>query len=270
MGRLHHIEVYKSGKWHQYSSTPFQEIDDAARECLLIMPDIKRHFGGIRIVAVDGGKDDLDEKRETVYQKMWETSTIKGASRHAVDEGNNNKRKYMIITIIALIVLLVVSFYLYQYGGYSSVSATAPQSRDQANRSSYISHQPGRLPDKSNASGERTAVTHAKEAMEQLLTNHQKLPEQASDVMSVIDVLDHENCSQRDAMEMQLTSVFFDYVSRSKASALDKVNAENIMLLRAKQGQITLKERDRVLIELGCTQLLEIAKLYVTWFATHR
>jgi hypothetical protein len=144
------------------------------------------------------------------------------------------------------------------------------QSASQPVRSSYISHPLAELPKHDQDYLNTLSALQGNDGMNRFFKTHPSVVDQARDIVSVLDGLDYMNCLPRDSTKEHLVNVFGDYLSRVKAPAADKINANNMIETRLKQGQASLQERDQVLKEIGCGGLFGMADIYVVWFQSHQ
>ena len=288
MGEEFHIEVLNRGEWRPYSSTPFSTLDDAAHECLTIMPHLRRVAEGTQITKVTT-KADGSATREPVYNKVWAgaAKAPKPVNLHPKGERRPHgeapfwSKDVLVKTAGAIVGTAAVAAVIWYFshtspsGGEVSVAsplhkplphADAPPSA----RQSYIYHSASGAPPRDDKYDQQLAALQRGGGMEAFFQKSPTLESQAEDVVSVLDSLDYLGCMLRGTTKERLIDTFVKYVNRTGAPAAEKDKAT--LLIDAQTGRTTpeFKERDQPLHEIGCGGLFAVADVYVVWFQTHR
>ena len=87
MEEIYQIEILQFNEWHEHSKTIYSRMEDAAHECLLIMPELRRHSAGVRIVKKEAGTPFQD----VVYEKLWGGNVKKVDPDSAIRSNANEK-----------------------------------------------------------------------------------------------------------------------------------------------------------------------------------
>ena len=284
-----HIEVLKGGAWRAYSPTPFDTLDDAAHECLTIMPHLRRNFDGVRINRIETDLATGAASGETVYNKNWSNPATIAKPVNLHPKGIHGEQAAAppwkarpILIAIGLIAVTAAGFALAinashqrQPVGQPPVEAIPPrkpqpQTAAEPARQSYIYRPAKGGPAHDETYDRQLKALQADDGMGRFFRKNPALATQAQDVASVLDALDYLNCTGRDAPKEKLADTFLKYVGRTSAPAEDKDKAGDLLGEQFRRTRAIFNERDRPLYEIGCSGLFAVADVYVIWFQNRR
>ena len=284
-----HIEVLRGDAWKTYSTTAFDTLDDAAHECLTIMPHLRRTFDGVRINRIETDLATGTTTNDYVYKKNWSipAGAAKPVNLHPKGlhgepaEASPWKMKNILIAF-GLIAAAVIGLALAIDSSHQpqpvdrppveALPARKPQPQAAAEpaRQSYIYRPTKGEPAHDEAYDRQAKALQANDGMDTFFRKNPALETQARDVVSVLDALDHLNCAGRDATKERLADTFLKYVGRTGAPAGDKDKAGDLLDGQSRRTRPVFNERYRPLYEIGCSGLFAVADVYVIWFRNRR
>ena len=282
-----YIEILNRGEWRPYSPTPFPTLDDAAHECLIVMPHLRRIAEGTRITKVTT-RADGSITQDQVYNKMWggAVKPVRPVNLHP-KEGQRQHDSAplwttatLIKTAAAIVGIAVVSALIWYFshtsspGGEASTTLPAHKPKQHADtapvRQSYIYHPVGGEPPHDEKYNKQLSALQRGNGMETFFQKNPTLGSQAADVVSVLDSLEYLDCTPRVTTKERLIDTFLKYVNRTDAPAAEKDKATILISALTRRTTPEFNDRDQPLHEIGCGGLFAVADVYVVWFQNHR
>ena len=282
-----YIEILNRGEWRPYSPTPFPTLDDAAHECLIVMPHLRRIAEGTRITKVTT-RADGSTTQDQVYNKMWggAAKQVKPVNLHPKEGPRHHDSASLwttgtliktagVIVGIAVVGALVWYFsHISSPVGDSSIALPLhkPQQHDDIApaRQSYIYHPVGGEPPHDEKYNKQLSALQRGNGMETFFQKNPTLGSQAADVVSVLDSLEYLDCTPRVTTKERLIDTFLKYVNRTDAPAAEKDKATILISALTRRTTPEFNDRDQPLHEIGCGGLFAVADVYVVWFQNHR
>ncbi len=272
MQSQYHIQVLSRGEWREYSSTHFTTLDDAAHECLLIMPQLRRNFDGVRINCVMLDVSTQEVINEILYHKSWAKQASAAKPNAAEAAGLRKPRGLVVAAGVSVVAGLLLFYFNRAPTADSQIAPAKPLLSDpqHAERQSYIYHpsRPAPVADKNpQLKAENQEIIDERSRS---LAQKKPLADQAQDVVSILDAIDYLNCASRQPVKATLVKEFTIYALATRSPPLETDGALKRIEEQAHRHPGKLPPRDLSLEEIGCSGLFGLADLYGGWFRTHK
>ncbi len=266
------IELLKKNQWHALPNIEHITLQDASHECLLMIPQLKRHSDGVRIIHEERDLDSNNITRTVVFEKMLLPINSSKAAHNKKSIRNEHSiilylYKNILTVSLSIIAALITVAYISYYIINSERSVILPKSTV---RNSYISRVD--IPDSLKDDKYRAMQTNymSNDMMKRFLKTNPTLIEQSNDVVSLFNGLSYMNCGQKKTIRENLSEEFRNYVRRSKSAEIDKLAAINNLEINSNNEDVELTGRDIVFRNIGCGGLYAMYEIYQKWFHEKR